>query len=77
MFENIKYYILDVSEINLVDLDEVLIKDPDRFRRSLDGLKCLIKIEGPPKEFLNNISSLDGPFSHSEIRTIVTNPQWA
>lgn len=76
MFENIKYYILGTSEKDSIDFSKTIYKDFDSLRKSIDKNKCIIKIEGSPKEFLNNINSLEGPFSHSEIRSIIKNNQW-
>jgi hypothetical protein len=76
MFENRLYYILDFSENNKIDFDEILHKDLDSLRKSPDGSRCLIKIEGSPKGFLNTINSLSGPFTHSQIRNKLKNKNW-
>jgi hypothetical protein len=76
MFENRLYYILDVSEENKIDFDKILQKDLDSLRKSPDGSRCAIKIEGSPKSFLTTINSLSGPFTHSEIRNKMKNKNW-
>jgi|688.fasta_scaffold274085_2 hypothetical protein len=76
MFENRLYYILDVSEDSKIDFDEILQKDLDSLRKSPDGSRCLIKIEGSPKGFLSTINSLSGPFTHSQIRNKLKNKNW-
>jgi hypothetical protein len=76
MFENRLYYILDVSEDSKIDFDEILQKDLDSLRKSPDGSRCLIKIEGSPKGFLSTINSLSGPFTHSQIRYKMKNKNW-
>jgi hypothetical protein len=76
MFENRLYYILDFSENNKIDFDEILHKDLDSLRKSPDGSRCLIKIEGSPKGFLNTINSLSGPFTHSEIKNKLRSKNW-
>jgi hypothetical protein len=76
MFENIKYYILNTSEKDSVDFSETIHKNFDDLRKNGNKNKCIIKIEGPVKEFLNNINSLEGPFTHSQIRSIIKNNQW-
>lgn len=76
MFENRLYYILDFSENNKIDFDEILHKDLDSLRKSPDGSRCLIKIEGSPRSFLNTINSLSGPFTHSQIRNKLKNKNW-
>ena len=76
MFENRLYYILDVSEDSKIDFDEILQKDLDSLRKSPDGSRCLIKIEGSPKGFLSTINSLSGPFTHPQIRNKLKNKNW-
>ena len=76
MFENRLYYILDVSEDSKIDFDEILQKDLYSLRKSPDGSRCLIKIEGSPKGFLSTINSLSGPFTHSQIRNKLKNKNW-
>lgn len=76
MFENRKYYILDVLDKDHIDFSEIIHKDFDSLRKNKDGTKCIIKFEGSPKEFLTNINSLQGPFSHSQIRSIIKNNEW-
>lgn len=76
MFENIKYYILGVNDKDNINFSETIHKSFDAMRKSLDGKKCIIKIDGSPKEFLNNINSLEGPYNHNEIRSIVESQEW-
>jgi len=53
MFENISYYILDISEKDKINFSEIIHKEFESLRKSVDGTKCIIKLEGPPKSFLN------------------------
>jgi hypothetical protein len=76
MFQNRRYYILDSTEQNKIDYDSILVKESDRVRKSLDSTKCLISIEGSSKPFLNTISSLEGPYTHQEIKVIIKQPEW-
>lgn len=76
MFENIKYYILNTSEKDSVDFSETIQKDFDTLRKNGNKTKCIIKTQGPDKEFLTYINSLEGPFTHSQIRSIIKNNQW-
>lgn len=77
MFENISYYILDISEKDKIDFSEIIHKQFERLRKNVDGTKCIIKLEGPPKSFLNTMNTLEGPFTHSEIRTITEDKSWS
>ena len=77
MFENITYYILDISEKDKINFSEIIHKEFESLRKSVDGTKCILKIEGPPKSFLNTINTLDGPYSHSQMRSIIEDKNWS
>jgi len=49
MFENITYYILDISEKDKINFSEIIHKEFESLRKSVDGTKCIIKLEGSPK----------------------------
>jgi hypothetical protein len=76
MFEGRSYYILNLSEENKIDFEKILHKDSESLRKSPDGTKCIIVLEGSPKSFLTTINSLSGPFTHSQIRYKMKNKDW-
>ena len=77
MFENISYYILDISEKDKINFSEIIHKQFERLRKNVDGTKCIIKLEGPPKSFLNTMNTLEGPYTHSQIRNIIVDKSWS
>lgn len=77
MFADRKYYIIDVTETNKVEFDSILIKESQRLRKSLDSTKCILTIEGPPKGFLSTINSLEGPYTHDQMKVIIKQPEWS
>jgi hypothetical protein len=76
MFEDRSYYILNLSEENKIEFEKILHKDKESLRKSPDGTKCIIVLEGSPKSFLTTINSLSGPFTHSQIRYKMKNKDW-
>ena len=73
----ITYIIINVSEIALVDFNEVMETSEDTVRLSVDGLKTVLKWEGEEPLFVSTLSSYEGPYTHEEILVIMATPEWA
>lgn len=70
---NLKYVILDASELGSVNFDQVLQDSPDTLRYSLDGNKFLLKFEGDTPSFLEGKDQ----HNHTEILSILSGAEWA
>ena len=66
------YCILDTSELNSVDFDQVLQTSADTISYSLDGSKFILKFEGDTPSFLEGKTQYD----HAEILSILSGPEW-
>lgn len=76
MYEDRNYLIFNVSELNLVDFDQVLETSADTVRRSLDETKTFVKWNGAAPAFVANISTGEGPYTHGEILAILAGAEW-
>tara|TARA_B110000285_G_scaffold4348_1_gene4642 strand:- start:165 stop:383 length:219 start_codon:yes stop_codon:yes gene_type:complete len=65
-----------MTEVALVNFNEVLQTSEATLRLSVDGLQTVIKWEGSEPSFVATLSSYDGPYTHSEILTIMATPEW-
>ena len=74
MFETRKYLILPVSEESKIDWNSVL--GTKLTRKNEDGTKAFIKWEGDAPSFVSNLTSTEGPYTKSEIRTILRTDAW-
>jgi hypothetical protein len=72
MFENRKWVIIDVSEINIVDFSKVLETSADTLRYSLDRTQTFVKFEGNTPSFLEGKTQ----YNHSEILNILSGTDW-
>ena len=70
------YIIINITEIGLIDFSEVLETSEATLRISVDGLQTVLKWEGSEPSFVATLSSYDGPYTHSEILTIMATPAW-
>ena len=70
------YIIINTTEVGLVNFNEVLETSEETLRLSVDGLKTVIKWNGDEPSFVSTLSSYDGPYTHTEILTIMATPEW-
>lgn len=66
------YVIIDSSEVNSVDFDQVAETSADTLRYSLDGSKTFVKYEGTQPFFLNGKQE----YNNSEILAILATDEW-
>ena len=71
-----KYIIINMTEVGLVDFNEVLETSEETLRLSVDSLKTVLKWNGDEPSFVSTLSSYDGPYTHSEILIIMATPEW-
>ena len=70
------YLILNVSEINLINFDEVYETSEETLRKSLDGTKTLIKWFDKKPKFINNLKTKEGPYNYDQITQILATSEW-
>ncbi len=76
-FENRNYMIFDTSETGSVDFNQVLEDSTDTLRLSVDGTQTFVKWDGETTpSSVNALTTKDGPYSYTEITTILTGSNW-
>lgn len=73
----ITYIITDVISASLVDFSQILETSSATLRVSLDGTQAVLKWEGDEPPTIANLSSYEGPYTHSEILTIMETAAWS
>jgi hypothetical protein len=73
----ITYIIINMSEIALVDFNQVMETSEQTLRLSVDGLQTVLKWEGAEPSFVSTLSSYEGPYTHEEILVIMATPEWS
>tara|TARA_R100001086_G_scaffold144571_1_gene76269 strand:- start:80 stop:316 length:237 start_codon:yes stop_codon:yes gene_type:complete len=66
------FVILDASEVEDINFDEVIEGQADQLRYSLDGLKTFVKFEGDTPDFLVGKTTN----THSEMLAILQTEEW-
>ena len=75
-FENRKFIIFNVSELNHIDFNQVLETSLDTVRKSVDNTKTFVKWDGVIPECVNNLTTKEGPYTYDEILSILSTTEW-
>ena len=73
ILEKRQYLIIDTSELNLVNFNELVGSD----RKNNQETKTIIKWDSEANlSFTGNMTSIEGPYTNSEILNIVSGLDW-
>lgn len=75
-YENRKFMIFSVTELNQINFDEVLETSQDTVRKSVDGTKTFVKWDGDMPPSINGLSTKEGPYTYDEINNILLTVEW-
>jgi len=75
-FDDLRYMIVLVSEVDQVDFSQVFETAPDTLRISVDGKLTFFKWEGKIPSSIEALSYKEGPYTHTEILNILNSPEW-
>lgn len=75
-FDIRNYVIFATSETGSIDFTEVLETSAETLRVSIDGTKTFVKYEGDMPTSVSSLTTKEGPYSHSEILSILTGSEW-
>ena len=73
---NRNYVIFNVSELATIDFSQVLETSIDTVRKSIDETLTFVKYEGEMPSSVTALTTKQGPYTHSEILTILAGPDW-
>ena len=75
-FDNLRYMIVLVSEVDQVDFRQVFETSPDTLRVSVDGVYTFFKWEGETPSSIEALTYKEGEFTHSEMLEYLNSPKW-
>jgi len=77
MYENRSFAIFSTTEIDQVDFSLVCETSADTLRKSVDETKTFVKWDGGvAPEFVSELTTLEGPYTYSEILDILSTSEW-
>ena len=75
--ENREFIIINVSEIDKINFDEVLETSGNTLRKSIDKTKTFIKWEGSEPSFLQELTTKQGPYTYNQMVAILNGNDWS
>jgi hypothetical protein len=66
-----------MSEVNIIDFSTVFETSVDTLRKSVDETKSFIKWEGATPSFVSDLTNTEGPYSHTEILSVLSTETWS
>jgi hypothetical protein len=77
-YSNRNFMILNVSEINKINFDEVLESSSQWLRKSVNNQKTLIKWDGNTiPTSVQTLTTSEGPYTYDEMVSILSTPEWS
>ncbi len=75
-YDNRKFMIFNVSELNTINFNEVLETSIDTVRKSVDLTKTFVKWDGTIPPCVQSLTTSEGPYTYNEILDILATPEW-
>jgi hypothetical protein len=75
-YPNREFMIFNVSELPLIDFNQVHETSQDTVRRSVDGTLTFVKWDGAIPSSVEALTTKQGPYTYDEILTILSSPEW-
>ena len=76
MYEQRNLAIFSLTEIEKIEFAQVLETSAETLRVSTDGTKSFVKWDGEQPEFVSELTTLEGPYTYTEILDILSAPEW-
>jgi hypothetical protein len=77
MFDNRKYVVVFVSELDQIDFNQVMETSIDTVRRSVDGNLTFVKYEGEMPSSIAALTNKSQEFAHEQFLIILAGPDWS
>jgi hypothetical protein len=75
-YENRKYVIFSVSELSLIDFEEVMDTSEESVRKSLDGTLTFVKYDGDMPSSVSSLTTKTQEYTYSEMMNILEGEVW-
>jgi hypothetical protein len=75
-YDNRKFMIFNMSELNEIDFTQVLETSADTVRKSVDQTKTFVKWDGAMPSCVSNLTTKEGPYIYDEILQILNTSEW-
>jgi len=76
-YDNRRFMIFNVSELNQIDFNTVLETSAETVRKSVDETKSFVKWDGSIPTCVSNLTTKEGLYTYEEILVILSTPEWS
>jgi hypothetical protein len=70
------YIIFNATEIGTIDFDQVQETSISTLKYNLDETQTIVKYIGDMPSSVQALTTKSGPYTHTEIKNILTGPAW-
>jgi hypothetical protein len=75
-YENRRFVIFEVTELPLIDFNQVYETDADTVRKSVDETKTFVKYDLPEPSSVTTLTTKSQEYTYDEILQILSTPEW-
>ena len=77
LFDDRRFVIFNVSEIYLIDFNQIYETSPETLRKSLDGTKTFVKFDLPTPSCIELLQTKSVEYTYDQILSILSTPEWS
>jgi hypothetical protein len=75
-YENRRFVIFEVTELPLINFNQVYETDADTVRKSVDETKTFVKYDLPEPSSVTALTTKSQEYTYDEILQILSTPEW-
>ena len=75
-YENRRFVIFEVTELPLINFNQVYETDADTVRKSVDETKTFVKYDLPEPSSVTALTTKSQEYTYDEILQILNTPEW-
>jgi len=75
-YENRKFMIFSVTELDQIDFTQVQETSANTVRKSVDNTKTFVKWDDTIPQCVNNLTTKEGPYTYEEMLEILATEAW-
>jgi hypothetical protein len=76
-YQNRRFVIFDVTELNLIDFNQVYETSEETVRKSVDGTKTFVKYDIPQPSSVVSLTTKSVEYTYNEILEILNTTEWS
>jgi hypothetical protein len=75
-YQNRRFVIFEVTELPLIDFNQVYETSADTVRKSVDGTQTFVKFDLPEPSSVAALTTKSQEYTYDEILQILATPEW-